>query len=73
MLDGLAFELASQAHEAQAGRTVAQYKEPWNDFNAWAMHLGTHEDQIIDIQPLIVVMYLMHVYQSAQADKVGHG
>lgn len=36
-IKSLALDLASQAHAARAGSTVAQYKEPWKDFLAWAV------------------------------------
>ena len=72
-LDGLALELANRAHGARASSTVAQYKEPWREFQVWAARMGTPADNTLDVQPELVAMYLMYVYQSAEADEVGHG
>ncbi|EFJ46619.1 hypothetical protein VOLCADRAFT_105526 [Volvox carteri f. nagariensis] len=36
MIGDLALVLASQAHKARASSTVAQYKEPWQEFLDWA-------------------------------------
>ncbi|EFJ44477.1 hypothetical protein VOLCADRAFT_106341 [Volvox carteri f. nagariensis] len=73
MIGDLALALASQAHKARASSTVAQYKEPWQEFLDWAELLHIRASDIYDIRPEIVAMYLMHVYQTAQADEVGPG
>lgn len=72
-LESLALDLASEAHDARASSTVAQYKEPWHDFQSWAARQQPHGACIFDIKPEWVAMYLMYVYQSAKADEVGHG
>ncbi|EFJ44018.1 hypothetical protein VOLCADRAFT_106548 [Volvox carteri f. nagariensis] len=73
MIGDLALALASQAHKARASSTVAQYKEPWQEFLDWAELLHIRASDIYDIRPEIVAMYLMHVYQTVQADEVGPG
>ncbi|EFJ47705.1 hypothetical protein VOLCADRAFT_91740 [Volvox carteri f. nagariensis] len=73
MILGLALALASQAHKAHASSTVAQYKEPWQEFLDWAELLHIQASDVYDIRPEIVAMYLMHVHQTAQADEVGPG
>ncbi|EFJ51514.1 hypothetical protein VOLCADRAFT_103423, partial [Volvox carteri f. nagariensis] len=73
MIGDLALALASQAHKARASSTVAQYKEPWQEFLDWAELLHIRASDIYDIRPEIVAMYLMHVYQTAQADEVQNG
>lgn len=73
MIDGLALDLAIQAHVARADSTVAQYKEPWKSFTAWVAQLPIQEDDIYIIQLELVAMYLMYIYQSAQVDEVGQG
>ncbi|EFJ48720.1 hypothetical protein VOLCADRAFT_104576 [Volvox carteri f. nagariensis] len=73
MIGNLALALASQAHKARASSTVAQYKEPWQEFLDWAELLHIRASDIYDIRPEIVAMYLMHIYQTAQADEVQNG
>ncbi|EFJ49247.1 hypothetical protein VOLCADRAFT_89964 [Volvox carteri f. nagariensis] len=73
MIEGLALALASEAHKARASSTVAQYKEPWQEFLDWAELLHIRASDVYDIRPEIVAMYLMHVYQTAQADEAGPG
>lgn len=72
-LDNLALHVASRAHVARAASTVAQYKDPWKDFLAWAEQRRRVSATIYDIMPEVVAMYLAHVFMTAEADEVGHG
>ncbi|GIL70415.1 hypothetical protein Vretimale_3551 [Volvox reticuliferus] len=73
MIKGLALDLAAQAPGARARSTLAQYKEPWRDFIEWAALLQIQAQDIYDIRPEIVAMYLMYVFQSAKMEEVGPG
>ncbi|GIL70414.1 hypothetical protein Vretifemale_1180 [Volvox reticuliferus] len=69
MIKGLALDLAAQAPGARARSTLAQYKEPWRDFIEWAALLQIQAQDIYDIRPEIVAMYLMYVFQSAKMEE----
>ena len=51
---------------------MAHYKEPWNEFSAWAKQKQAAGADIYDVPPEIMAMYLTRVFMTAEADEVGH-
>jgi len=72
-LDSLAMHLANRAHKARASRTVAQCKESWKEFLAWAEQKQAAGTDIHEVMPEVVAMYLTRVFMTVEADDVSHG